>query len=154
MWAELVKWFSGLFGGTVTMQGNIGKGNQSVTGSTTGQNAPILTAGNTIYYHGAPPTAEDKNAAVFTDLESSIPDLLADLRNKLREDPLTRDVIAMRLSTYEYCWPNDHWGYFEDKMPGVLAKLRLLEDYGLLEVLKKDFAYRISPILVAYLRQS
>ncbi len=40
----------------------------------------------------------------------------------------------------------------EDKSPGILSKLRLLVDNGLVEELKPDFAYRITPRLAKYLK--
>jgi len=95
----------------------------------------------------------NEDALGFSDLEQTIPGLLSEMQADLAATPLIRDIIMLDKSTYAYNWPTDHFGFFEDKSPGVLSKLRLLIDHGLLEELKSDFAYRITPELAKYLKQ-
>jgi hypothetical protein len=95
----------------------------------------------------------DEESEEFSELEKLIPDLLNEMQGDLAEHPLIRDIIALGKSTYAYNWPAPHFGFFEDKAPGVLSKLRLLVDYGLVEEVKADFAYRITPELAKYLSQ-
>ena len=57
----------------------------------------------------------------FSDLEQTIPDLLSEMQADLAATPLIRDIIMLDKSTYAYNWPTDHFGFFEDKAPGVLA---------------------------------
>ncbi len=151
MWTEILGWIKGLFGGKGTSQTILGKGNQAVSGSTTGHNSPVLTAGHSITYHAAP-SVPDPDAEVFAELADTIPELLSEMQSDLAAEPLTRDIIVMSKSSYVYNWPNRHFGYFEDKSPGISGKVRLLVDNGLLEELKPDFAYRITPRLAKYLK--
>jgi hypothetical protein len=151
MWAEIIGWIKGLFGGKGTIQAPIGRGNQAVSGSTTGPNSPVLTAGSSITYN-AVPASHDPDAEVFAELEDTIPELLSEMQSDLATSPLIRDIIIMQNSDYVYNWPTEHFGFFEDKSPGVLSKLRLFIDHGLLDEVKPDFAYRITPRLVKYLK--
>ncbi len=81
-----------------------------------------------------------------------IPDVLSEMQGDLAEHPLIRDIIALPKSSFAYNWPSPHFGFFEDKAPGVLSKLCLLVDHGLIEEVKPDFAYRITPEFANYLR--
>jgi hypothetical protein len=137
--------------GKETIQSTTGKGNQAVSGSTTGQNSPVLTAESSITYLAAPAPA-NQDADIFAELEATIPELLKEMQADLVAEPLTRDIIALKSSDYVYNWPTNHFGYFEDKAPGIMGKLRLLIDHGVIEELKPDFAYRITPRLATYLK--
>lgn len=78
MWQAVVDFVKGLFGGKGALQ--VGKGNQSVTGATSGHNSPIMAAQRDIHVNMpfAPPIGGDEE--VFGDLERDMPDLLKELR--------------------------------------------------------------------------
>lgn len=152
MWEAIVGLMKGLFGGKGAMQ--IGKDNQAVTGSTTGQNSPVVTAGRDVHLNMPPVKVADGEAEVFAELEEMMPDFLGDLRKELAEHPLIRDIIVLDKKSIAYNWPDDHLMFSEDENPGARSKMRVFENYGLVKELKDGFAYRVSERLAKYLRKN
>lgn len=146
---EFVK---GLFGGKGTLQ--IGKGNQAVSASSTGSHSPAVAAGRDVHFNlHLPPS--DSDAEVFQELEKSMPDLLAELKELLAQDPLIRDIIVLNKKSLVYNWQKPHGRFSADEDPYIRQKVAILENHGLLTPLDSTgFAYRISEKLAKYLRKA
>jgi len=151
MWETIVGWFKALFGGKGTTQ--IGKGNQALSGSSTGDNSPVVTAGRDAHFNMPTPLVSREPSGSFAELEETIPDLLSELRKDLAEHPLIRDIIVLDKKSFAYNWPDEHLLFSADEHPRIWNKIRVLENHGLLSELKDRFAYRISEELVRCLRK-
>jgi hypothetical protein len=152
MWQAVVDFVKGLFGGKGTLQ--IGKGNQAVTGTTSGHNSPIMAAQRDIHVNMpfTPPAGGDYE--LFSDLEKDMPDLLREMREDLAEHPLIRDVIVLDKSTFAYNFPDAHLKFAEDTHPGIRQKVNILHDLGLLRQEKEGFYYRITEKFAKYLKKA
>src|SRR2546426_471111 len=93
MWEAIVGWFKALFGGKGTTQ--IGKGNQAVSGSSAGDNSPVVTAGRDVHFNMPTPAVSQEPSSALAELEETIPDVLSKLRKDLADHPLTRDIIVL-----------------------------------------------------------
>lgn len=99
------------------------------------------------------PTMPDPNAEILAELDKEMPDLMNDLRARMRTRPFVLEFAATSHSGHVIPWPSgqDYWRYNEDEMPGVLDALRALADRGLLTKTGRE-AYRIMPGLASYLK--
>lgn len=92
--------------------------------------------------------------SVFSSVEKLIPDLLADMKNDLCEDPFVREFIILSNKWVYNSNPNNMVVayYFEDHSH-LRNKLRILENYGLIyEITYNDVArFVISEELATYL---
>ena len=152
MWSAIVGiigWFKSLLGGKLATQ--IGSGNQAVSGSTTGDNSPMITVGRDVHFNVAG-ISQSQPTGVFIELESLMPDLLDTLRARVNDNPLIRDIIVLNRETIGYSWPFDHLLFSADKHPPVWSEIQILENHGLVSEVKDRFAYRMSEELVRYLR--
>ncbi|HEY7428150.1 MAG TPA: hypothetical protein VH682_28210 [Gemmataceae bacterium] len=149
--AGIGSFLKGLFGSKGANQ--IGKENQAVTGSTTGNNSPMVTAGRDVYF-SMPAGVVGEDAEMFRDLEKLMPDVLAELRRLLAETPLTRTMIVVDKKGYIANWPDPHFRFNEDEEPGTWNKVKILENHGLLICEKHRYAYRITEKLAKYLTKS
>ena len=87
MWEAIAGWLKTLFGGKGTTQ--IGKENQAVSGSSTGDNSPVVTAGRDLFFNMPPPTDPHKPQGAFTE------ETEATIRNQIGS--LTRpEVVALK----------------------------------------------------------
>jgi hypothetical protein len=83
-----------------------------------------------------------------------MPDLLAEMRKDLSENPLCREfiLISKRLT---FVHPNDRLilTYFTEDIPNLLEKVRILENYGLVSDIRRNNVprYAISEKLAEYL---
>src|SRR5262249_45715242 len=151
MWETIVGWFKALFSGKGTTQ--IGKGNQAVSGSSTGDNSPVVTAGRDVHFNMSAPVAPQDPSSDFAELEDTIPDLLSDLREGLADHPFIRDIIVLDKKSIAYNWPDEHLRFSADESPGIRSKIQVLENRGLISERKDRFAYRMSEKLAGYLRK-
>jgi hypothetical protein len=95
----------------------------------------------------------DGDAAVFSDLEETIPTLLDNLRKFPAENPLMRDLIVLETKSMGYDWPGIHLRFSEDEDPGIYTQVALLVNHGLVDEVQHEFAYRITERLARYLRK-
>src|SRR5260370_41792906 len=73
----------------------IGKGNQAVTGSTAGENSPVVTAGGDVNFfnvRSSPRSYEGGDG--FEGLEALMLEFLNRLRTELSDNPLIREFIV------------------------------------------------------------
>jgi hypothetical protein len=148
MWDWIVGTFKRFFGPKGATL--IGKEQQAVTASTTGNNSPVVAARGDVYFN-VPLAAASNDGEVFRDLEQKMADVLKSLREGLAENPFVRDIIVKDKKTFVHNWPEDHLWYSKDDDPHVRSKFAILLDYGLIKELKKDYAYQLTNRLVKYL---
>jgi hypothetical protein len=149
MWDWIVGTFKKLFGPKGATL--IGKDQQAVTASTTGNNSPVVAARGDVYFNMPLVAPTNGDAEVFRDLEQKMADLLNSLREGLAENPFVRDIIVKDTKTRSHNWPEDHLWYSKDDDPHVRSKFAILLDYGLIKELKRDYAYQLTNRLVKYL---
>ena len=150
MWQQVAGWFRSLFGGGGPVQ--IGKGNQALTGTTSGPNSPVITAGRDVHLHGQPSRANDRPRDEFGELETLMPDLLGELQEDLASHPLVRDMIVLDTKSIVYNWPDPHFKFSADMHPQIWQQVAVLQGHGLLRETKQRFAHRITEQLAQYLR--
>ncbi|MBM3286997.1 MAG: hypothetical protein FJY88_06565 [Candidatus Eisenbacteria bacterium] len=149
MWEKIVGWVKALFGGKITAQ--IGKWNRALSGSSGGDQSPVLTAGRDI--HVSLTGSVGPQAASVAELEATIPDLLDELRGHVTDNPLIRDIIVLNTKANAYNWPDAHVRFTADEDPRIWNQIRILVNRGLASEVKSRFAYRMSEDLVHYLRK-
>ncbi len=69
MWDAIVGFFKSLFGGKGATQ--IGSGNQAVSGSSTGDNSPVLTAGRDMHVSVASPSGSEEPPNAFAEQQEA-----------------------------------------------------------------------------------
>jgi hypothetical protein len=73
----------------------------------------------------------DDDELMFLRLEQLMPDLLDEIRNDLRERPLTRELVLLK-KVWSY-WPGgQEASYFYEDHPDLENKVRILQNYGLI----------------------
>jgi hypothetical protein len=73
----------------------------------------------------------DDDELMFLRLEQLMPDLLDEIRNDLRERPLTREFVLLK-KTWSY-WPGgQEASYFYEDHPDLENKARILQNCGLI----------------------
>jgi hypothetical protein len=72
------------------------------------------------------------NQKVFTRLESKVPKLLAEMRQDLRENPHLREFVLLKRA-WTYLGVGDDFQYYYDEHPNLDGKVRILQNYGLIE---------------------
>jgi hypothetical protein len=159
MWNAIVGFVRGLFGGKGAIQIGAGKEvqNQSVTGSTAGDNSPVISAGgnvlHNVQFHVNAPQPRPAEEEPFADLDPPVRKFLCDLAEALVESPLLRIMIVLDRKTIEYTWPGPHLKLSEDEMPDIRDIVGILVSHGLLIEEREDFAYRISERLAGMLKK-
>ncbi|MFX0195737.1 MAG: hypothetical protein ACFFCW_06405 [Candidatus Hodarchaeota archaeon] len=77
-------------------------------------------------------TSRELTATRFDKLETLMPDLLAEMRKDLAEHPLKREFVLLE-KAWRY-WPSgNELVYYYDDHPDLRNKIRILENYGLVE---------------------
>lgn len=77
-------------------------------------------------------TSTELAATHFDKLETLMPDLLAEMREDLAEHPLKREFVLLEKAC-RY-WPSgNELVYYYDDHPDLRNKIRILENYGLVE---------------------
>jgi len=147
MWKAIVCWLKGLLGGKVTTQ--IGRGNRAISGSSSGDNSPVVSAGRDAYIQVQ---SKQNELTTFNELEQIMPDLLNQLREGMADDPLIRDIIVSDKKSLAYNYTVEHFHFSADEHPRVWEKIRILENHGLVSEVRHRFAYRISEDFARYLR--
>jgi hypothetical protein len=92
--------------------------------------------------------------SIFTDIENLIPELLAEMKKKLREYPVAREFIIMpKGAVYNGDKNNLILHYFFEDHSWLRSKLRILENHGLIYEITYNNTLRfvISEELAAYL---
>lgn len=92
--------------------------------------------------------------SIFVDIENLIPELLADMRNDLRNNPLIREFIIMRkCAIYNGNSNNLVFQYYFEEHSCLRSKLRILENHALIHEITYNSTSRfvISEELAAYL---
>ena len=128
----------------------------SMVQTTSGVNSPIVSgqvaAARDIHITVSPSSGNSQESEVFAQLEATVPDVLQELRQELKEDPLIRDIICLERKSIVYGWPDTHLMFSEEDYKDIKRKLQILVNAGMLQETKEGFAFRISERLVRYLR--
>ena len=152
MWGQVIDFFKKLLGGEGTSQ--IGKDQQAVSGTTSGVNSPVITAGGDVNYnvgHPAPaPSAAQRDAELLAEMEELMPEIIQGIRDLLTDDPLLRDLVVFERSTICYNIDRPHGKFCDDTHPDARRKFGILESHGLVRQRNKGF-YEISPRFVRML---
>lgn len=99
-----------------------------------------------------PDTSTELTAIPFHKLETLMPDLLAEMREDLAEHPLKREFVLLK-KAWKYWASGNELAYYYDDHPDLRNKIRILENYGLIEDITYNNVDRfiITEKLVAYL---
>lgn len=128
----------------------------SMVQTTSGANSPIVSgqvaAARDIHIAVSPSSGNSQESEVFAQLEATVPDVLQELRQKLKEDPLIRDIICLERKSMVYGWAVTHLMFSEEDYKDIRRKLQVLVNADMLQETKEGFAFRISERLVRYLR--
>jgi hypothetical protein len=67
----------------------------------------------------------------YAKIEQMMPELLAEMKNDIRENPLYRELITLEKHGYRYNG-DVVLVYYDEDHPDLRAKLRILQNYGLI----------------------
>jgi hypothetical protein len=128
----------------------------SVTQTTSGADSPIISgqiaAARDIHITLPPSMGNSLENEIFDQMETTVPDLLLELRKELKDDPLIRDIIFLERKSIVYGWPNTHLMFSEEEYKDIRRKLQILVNADMIQEIKEGFAFRITEKLARYLR--
>ena len=97
----------------------------------------------------AEPTEEER---AFAELEKEVPDLLDDLQKHLAENRLLRDILLVESKNLTVGWDEDALIYYLDEEPNTRSKVRVLQEQGMVTVLKRGWAFQMTERFARYLK--